>query len=328
MQTSAYQMWFSYRKDFSVRFPDNTKRTAEALIHFILHHGTEAANFALYGKPDHCCDSEIIKNRINQLETSLRRLEMEKQFLETRLEAIIKEKLSLEGKQLKLVQGMREAQKTASEDRDARLEMQTKVKEVEETRRETYDKNVILALRNAQLEREVLELKAELHEIREKSHTGLKEMNRVMKLNKELQEENELLVKKLDVAVRRITEQIQRDKLLTSRIRRMEVIRNTLNIKLTRTGLDNIKHRKLIDDLNAEKRTLNTLLKDAATTIKSLKASLISSEKQLGVEEERRNLALQKHKEANDRLKEMKINYEKLTVILSQIDIPKKQQVS
>lgn len=298
------------------------------MIQFILQHGTEAGNYALYGKTDNCCDSDVIKNRINQLESSLRRVEEEKQFLEMRLEGVVIEKSLLEAKHLKLVKGVREVQKTASEDRDARIDMETKLKELETSRRETNDKNVLLVVRNAQLEMELAELKGELHEIREKTRVTLKETERVMKLNEELQEENELLLKKLDLVVTRITQLAKRDKLLNSKLLRLQSTRNTLNTRLTKTDIENIKHKKLIDDLNTEKRSLNTLLKDALTTIKGLKTSLASSEKRLGAEEEQRNMAMKKHEEANDQLKEMKINYEKLTIILSQIDIPKKQQVS
>ncbi|KAK3710661.1 hypothetical protein QZH41_011019, partial [Actinostola sp. cb2023] len=313
------------RKDFSVRFPDKSERTSEALIKFILQHGTEAAYHALYEQTDDC-DSDVIKNKFNQLVSSLRRAEQEKQVLETRLDGIVMEKSLLELKRLKLMKGTHEAQRMASAEKDARVSMETKVKQAEESQRQTDYKNFILALRNAQLELELSQLKGELQVTRDKSRQSLTEIQRLTTLREEMEDMNELVVKKLGAAESIVSHLQTRDRLLSSKIRRLQSTRNTLRTRLTRTSIENTRNKKLIVELNAEKRMLDSLLRDAGITVKGLKASLVSSEKRLGDEEQRHDTAAKKHREANEKLQEMKINYEKLTVILSQIDIPKKQQ--
>lgn len=316
---------FFFRKDFSVRFPDESERTAESLIQFILKHGTEAA---LFETTNGRCDSDVIKARLEHLESSLLRAEREKQLLENRIEGLVMEKSLLGFKNLKLLKGIKVAQEAANRERDSRISMQSMYEQAEESRSQLNEKYLSLLLKNAKMELEVTDLRGERHVREKNAQRNMKEIQQLRIEKEEMENIRELAAKKLEKAEETAMYLRKRDRLLTRKVRLLQRLFKDLYWKHRQNSNRNARNRQLLYEVKEEKLSVSGLLANVEQTVADLKAALSTAEIKLEEEKRRRTSVMKQNSEANQQLKEMKMNYEKLTVILSQINIPKDHQVS
>jgi hypothetical protein len=238
------------------------------------------------------------------------------------------EKSLLGFKNSKLLKGIKVAQQSANRERDSRISMQSMYEQAEQSRRHVDEKYLTVLLRNAKLELEITNLKGERLVNEENSQKSMIEIRRLMLAKEDLEEMNVLVVKKLEKADETIWYLQNRDKLLARKVRRIQRTFKQLYWKHRQNSKRNSENEQVIKELKEEKRLLSELLVNAEMTAKNLKTSLSSSENILEEERRKRTSVMEQNNEANQQLKEMKMNYEKLTVVLSQVDIPKEQQTS
>lgn len=274
------------------------------------------------------CDSDVIKARLHHLESSLLRVEREKQLLETRIEGLAMEKSLLRFKNLKLLKGIKVAQEAAERERDSRISMQSLYEQAEDNRSQLNEKYLSLVLKNAKLELEVTDLRGERHVLEKNAHKNMREIQRLTKDKEELGNVRELADKKLHKAEEYAKYLRNRDRLLARKVRLLQRLFKELYWKHRRNSNKNAQNRQLLYEVKEEKSSLSRLLADVQQTVADLKAALLAAEMKLEEEKRKRTSVMRENSEANQQLKEMKMNYEKLTVILSQIDIPKDQKVS